>query len=55
MASLVLDCSVTAAWFFEDEFSGYSERVRQTLSLEGTVAVAPEIWSVEVTNVLFQA
>ena len=55
MASLVLDCSVTAAWFFEDEFSGYSERVRQTLSLVGTVAVAPEIWSVEVTNVLFKA
>ena len=32
MALLVLDCSVTAAWFFEDEFSRYSERVRQALS-----------------------
>ena len=55
MALLVLDCSVTAAWFFEDEFSRYSERVRQALSLEGAAAVTPEIWSAEITNVLFQA
>ena len=55
MASVVLDCSVTVAWFFEDEFSRYSERVRQTLSLEGGVAVTPVIWSAEVTNVLVQA
>ena len=55
MASLVLDCSVTAAWFFEDEFSGYSERVRQTLVLDGAVAVTPEIWPAEITNVLFQS
>ena len=55
MASVVLDCSVTVAWFFEDEFSRYSERVRQSLSLEGAVAVTPVIWSAEVTNVLFQA
>ena len=55
MASVVLDCSVTVAWFFEDEFSGYSERVRKILSLEGAVAVTPVIWSAEVTNVFFQA
>ncbi len=55
MASLVLDCSVTVAWFFDDEFSRYSERVRQALSLEGAVAVTPGIWCAEVTNVLFQA
>ncbi len=55
MASVVLDCSVTVAWFFEDEFSRYSERVRQTLLLEGAVAVSPAIWSAEVTNALFQA
>ena len=55
MASLVLDCSVTVAWFFEDEFSRYSERVRRTLSHEGAVAVTPAIWSAEVTNTLFQA
>ena len=55
MASLVLDCSVTVAWFFDDEFSRYSERVRQALSLEGAVAVALGVWRAEVTNVLFQA
>ena len=55
MDSLVLDCSVTMSWFFEDEFNSYSERVRQVLSLEGALAVIPGIWSVEVTNVLFQA
>ena len=43
------------AWFFEDEFSSYSERVREALSLEGALAVIPGIWPVEVTNVLFQA
>ena len=55
MASLVLDCSVTAAWFFEDEFSSYSERVRQVLALDGAVAVTPGIWPAEITNVLFQS
>lgn len=55
MTSLVLDCSVTAAWFFEDEFSRYSERVRQALTLDGAVAVTPGIWPAEITNVLFQS
>ena len=55
MASVVLDCSVTVAWFFNDEFSSYSERVRQALSLEGAIAVTPVIWPAEVTNALFQA
>ena len=55
MNSLVLDCSVTMSWFFEDEFSSYSKRVREALSLEGALAVIPGIWPVEVTNVLFQA
>ena len=55
MNSLVLDCSVTMAWFFEDEFSSYSKRVREALSLKGALAVIPGIWPVEVTNVLFQA
>ena len=55
MALLVLDCSVTAAWFFEDEFSSYSERVRRALSLDGAIAVTPGIWPAEITNVLFQA
>ena len=55
MSALVLDCSVTVAWFFEDEFSNYSEGVRRALSFEDAIAVAPEIWPAEVANVLFQA
>ena len=31
MKRFVLDCSVAIAWFFEDEFSEYSELVRQAL------------------------
>ncbi|MEE8496765.1 MAG: type II toxin-antitoxin system VapC family toxin [Xanthomonadales bacterium] len=55
MNRFVLDCSVTIAWFFEDEFSDYSEIVRQQLLKKGTVAVTPGIWPAEVANVLFQA
>ena len=55
MERFVLDCSVTMAWLFEDEFSEYSQLARQSLLNEGTVAVTPSIWPAEVSNVLFQA
>lgn len=55
MERFVLDCSVAVAWFFEDEFGEYSERVRQALMDKGVVAVTPSIWPAEVSNVLFQA
>ena len=55
MKRFVLDCSVAVAWFFEDEFSEYSELVRQVLLGKGVVAVTPSIWPAEVSNVLFQA
>ena len=55
MERFVLDCSVTVAWFFEDEYDKYSELVRQTSLRKGTVAVTPSIWPAEVSNVLFQA
>lgn len=51
----VLDCSVTAAWFFEDEFNAYSRSVRGLILEKDTMAVVPAIWSAEVANVLFQA
>jgi predicted nucleic acid-binding protein len=51
----VLDCSVTAAWFFEDEFNRYTESVRGLMLEKGTTALVPAIWSAEVANVLFQA
>jgi predicted nucleic acid-binding protein len=55
MKRFVLDCSVTMAWFFEDEFSDYSELARRALLHEDTIAITPSIWSAEVSNVLFQA
>lgn len=55
MQRFVLDCSVTVSWFFEDEFSEYSEFVRQALLNEGSAAITPAIWPAEVSNVLFQA
>jgi len=55
MKRFVLDCSVSVTWFFEDEFSEYSELVRQALLNKGVVAVTPSIWPAEVSNVLFQA
>lgn len=55
MQYFVLDCSVTAAWFFEDEFNRYTRRVRELLLQPGTTAIAPTIWPAEILNVLFQA
>lgn len=55
MKRFVLDCSVTAAWFFEDEFNKYTRSVRDLLLDEGTVALVPAIWSAEISNVLFQS
>lgn len=51
----MLDCSVTAAWFFEDEFNPYVRSVRNLMLSGDTVAMVPAIWSAEVANVLFQA
>lgn len=51
----VLDCSVAAAWFFEDEFNSYVRSVRDLMLLQDAVAIVPAIWSAEMTNVLVQA
>jgi predicted nucleic acid-binding protein len=46
----VLDCSVTLAWFFEDETNAYAEAVED--SLLSAVAVVPALWPLEVANAL---
>lgn len=51
--SFVLDASVSLTWFFEDEFSDYTRRVRAALMAER--AMAPWIWCVEVANGLVVA
>jgi predicted nucleic acid-binding protein len=51
----VLDCSVAAGWFFEDEFNAHTRSVRDLILEKGATAVVPAIWPAEVANVLFQA
>lgn len=53
MKPLVVDCSVTMAWCFEDESSPLTDRVLDGLT-ERTIAVPP-IWPLEVVNVLVVA
>ena len=55
MSHLVLDCSVTAAWLFEDEVSHYAEAVLDGLATDHQQALAPFIWPLEVSNVFLVA
>jgi predicted nucleic acid-binding protein len=50
MSRLVLDCSIAAAWFFEDEQSDLAEHVLGSLAAQE--AVVPGIWPLELANVL---
>lgn len=46
----VLDCSVTMAWCFEDEADKYAEQVLEFMKT--MPAIVPELWHLEVMNVL---
>jgi predicted nucleic acid-binding protein len=48
--TLVIDCSLTMAWYFGDEATAYTDAVRD--SLVAQQAVVPTLWSLEVANVL---
>lgn len=48
--SLVLDCSVTVAWVFKDEYSPATQRIYELVEDHG--AVVPAHWMAEVANVL---
>src|SRR5580700_7839087 len=48
--AFVLDCSLTVAWFFEDETNEYAEAVED--SLDTGLAVVPSLWPLEVANAL---
>lgn len=50
---LVVDASVTMAWCFEDEATGWSEAVLDRVAQEG--AAAPAVWPLEVANVLLSS
>ncbi|HEV3006285.1 MAG TPA: type II toxin-antitoxin system VapC family toxin [Pirellulales bacterium] len=46
----VLDCSLTVAWFFEDEADVYAQAVED--SLPAAAAIVPALWPLEVANAL---
>lgn len=50
VATFVLDCSLTIAWFFEDETNGYAQAVED--SLPTAAAIVPTLWPLEVANAL---
>jgi predicted nucleic acid-binding protein len=51
--SLVLDCSMTAAWLYPDEATQETRRVLTLVTDTG--AVVPVIWHAEIANVLQMA
>lgn len=50
MSRFVLDTSVAASWFFEDEGGEYSSTVLE--SLNSAKAFVPSLWPLEIANVL---
>ena len=48
--SLVIDCSVTMAWYFKDEEDDYANAVRDGLG--ESRAVVPSLWPLEVANTI---
>src|SRR5260370_819221 len=48
--AFVLDCSVTMAWFFQDETEAYAEAVEDALA--SAEAIVPATWALEVVNTL---
>jgi predicted nucleic acid-binding protein len=53
MSPLVIDCSVTMAWCFEDESNAFADRVLERLA--DTETWVPSMWTFEVANVLLVA
>jgi predicted nucleic acid-binding protein len=49
---MIVDSSITLAWFFEDESSDYADSVRSRLS--GTPMFVPTVWAYQVANGLLE-
>ncbi len=53
MSAFVLDCSIAAAWLFADEARPETDNLLDILAEHG--ALVPNLWQLEVANVLIQA
>lgn len=53
MSGLVLDCSLAVSWCFEDEATPETDALLERVRTEG--AVVPQLWHLEISNVLLQA
>ena len=53
MNPFVLDCSIAAAWLFEDEAASVTDALLRRLKRDG--AFVPGLWRLELGNVLVQA
>ena len=51
--TVIIDCSVTIAWCFDDEATPETDRLRQKVAREA--ALVPVHWMLEVVNVLHVA
>ncbi|AFZ31107.1 PilT domain-containing protein [Gloeocapsa sp. PCC 7428] len=55
MSQFVLDCSVTMSWCLIDETNSYADAVLNSFNTDGVEALTPQLWSLEVANVLLVA
>ncbi len=53
MSAFVLDCSIAAAWLFEDEARPETDNLLEQL-IDNSASV-PSLWHLEIGNVLLQA
>ena len=53
MSAFVLDCSIAAAWLFRDEANPKTDQL--LIQLRDAEAFVPNLWHLEVSNVLIQA
>jgi len=49
---IVLDCSVTAAWFLPDESSAAAQRILDDIMNHTSSLIVPSLWYYEITNVV---
>lgn len=53
--AFVLDASIALAWCFVDEKTAFTEHLLEQLSTEKEIVCVPEIWSLEIANILIAA